>query len=855
MDNRREFIKKAAMMAGATGLAGILPPSIQRALAIDPAPGTSWLDAEHVVILMQENRSFDHCYGTLQGVRGYQDPRAIRLPDGNPVWLQTNEAGETYAPFRLDIKDTKATWMGSLPHNWTNQQDARNEGRYDKWLQAKQPDNEEYKHMPLTLGHYDRRDLPFYYALADAFTVCDQNFCSSLTGTTPNRLHLFTGTIRDEQNGHTRARVRNEDTDYGVEAAWTTFPERLEDAGVDWKIYQNELNCYLGFEGEEEDWLSNFSDNPIEWFSQFNVRYSPAYMGLLPQKIASLMKEVAEWQEKIASLPAGSADMENAQKELATRQGLLKILQHDQALIKPEDYEKLSQRAKNLHEKAFVRNNKDPHFHELSSLQYEDGDVHHEMKAPKGDVLHQFREDVKGGKLPTVSWLVAPENFSDHPGAPWYGAWYVSEVMDILTQDPEVWKKTIFILCYDENDGYFDHVPPFVAPDPQRPETGLVSPGIDAAVEYVTREQDLLRSTESEARAGAIGLGYRVPLLIASPWSRGGYVNSQVFDHTSILQMLEKFLTHRKGHPIEETNINAWRRTVCGDLSSVFRPYKGERVALPAFLEKDAVLEGINKAKYRQVPADYTKLTPAEIAQFRHDPMSSPFMPRQEKGVRPSCALPYELYVSASLMEDKSAVLLDMRAENIVFKERSSGSPFTVYSYGKEYKVRNYAVKAGGQLMDRIPLTDFEDGRYEIHVHGPNGYFRGFSGSREDPPVSAVVFYEFDREEKPTGRIQLKFLNTDTARHYTVRIRDNAYKAPEQELVLATVGTEGFKPVVILDTSANHGWYDYSISIEGAGEGASDGTGKAAGSFGRRYAGRVETGTDGYSDPAMGHAI
>jgi phospholipase C len=74
-----------------------------------------------------------------------------------------------------------------------------------------------------------------------------------------------------------------------------------------------------------------------------------------------------------------------------------------------------------------------------------------------------------------------PCNFSDHPGAPWYGAWYVSEVMDILTNKPEVWKKTIFILCYDENDGYFDHVPPYVVPHPGNPATGLVSEGIDAS--------------------------------------------------------------------------------------------------------------------------------------------------------------------------------------------------------------------------------------------------------------------------------------------------------------------------------------------------------------------------------------
>src|SRR6186997_951163 len=145
MDNRREFIKKAAMLSGAAGIFNALPDSIQKALAIDPRVGSTYLDAEHVVILMQENRSFDHCYGTLQGVRGFNDPRAIRLPNNNLVWLQSNANNETFLPFRLNIKDTKATWMGSLPHSWTDQVDARNEGKYDQWLQAKRSGNKEYQ--------------------------------------------------------------------------------------------------------------------------------------------------------------------------------------------------------------------------------------------------------------------------------------------------------------------------------------------------------------------------------------------------------------------------------------------------------------------------------------------------------------------------------------------------------------------------------------------------------------------------------------------------------------------------------------------------------------------------------------
>ena len=166
MDTRREFLKKAALLAGSAGLGSGLSASIEKAWAIAPAPGSTYLDAEHVVILMQENRSFDHCYGALRGVRGFNDPRAITLPNKNRVWLQTNRAGQTFAPFRLNLHDTKATWMSSLPHSWTNQVDARNEGKYDRWLDVKPSGHREYAHMPLTLGYYDRQDIPFYYALA-----------------------------------------------------------------------------------------------------------------------------------------------------------------------------------------------------------------------------------------------------------------------------------------------------------------------------------------------------------------------------------------------------------------------------------------------------------------------------------------------------------------------------------------------------------------------------------------------------------------------------------------------------------------------------------------------------------------
>src|ERR1700722_5255465 len=291
MQSRRDFLKKAAMLAGAAGFSAGVPESVQRAFAIEPEPGTTWKDAEHVVILMQENRSFDHALGTLKGVRGFNDPRAIRQANGNSIFLQTNLSGETYAPWRLDIKDTKITWMGSIPHSRNSQVDAWNEGHHDQWIDAKRSGNPAYGYMPITMGHYTREDLPFYYALADAFTVCYQNYCSAMTSTTPNRLFFWTGTVRDEKHGASRGFLSNDQIMIGGQK-WKTFPERLQEAGVSWKFYQNNLAQTSGLNGEEQSWLGNFGTNVLEAFSAYNT---PAY----EYAGANLQKDLAIREERI----------------------------------------------------------------------------------------------------------------------------------------------------------------------------------------------------------------------------------------------------------------------------------------------------------------------------------------------------------------------------------------------------------------------------------------------------------------------------------------------------------------------------------------------------------------------------
>ncbi len=815
MDTRREFLKKAALLSGAAGVLNALPESIQAALAINPEAGTTFLDAEHVVILMQENRSFDHCYGMLQGVRGFNDPRALRLADGKPVWLQTNPAGETYGPFRLNMHETNSTWMGSLPHSWTNQVDARNEGRYDKWLVAKPSGHRDYSKMPLTLGYYDREDIPFYYAMADAFTVCDQHFCSSLTGTTPNRLYLWSGKVRESNDDSKPPCVRNEEVSYGREASWTTFPERLEDNGISWKIYQNELSLPSGFKGEEEDWLANFTDNPIEWFSQYNVRFASGYRNHLENQFNNLPKEIEDLKAKPES--------DETKKQLTEKTRQLANVTVEREKWSQQNWDKLSARAKSIHQKAFTINAGDPNYRQLETITYKDEDTERTVQVPKGDIYHQFRKDVETGNLPTVSWLIGPCNFSDHPGAAWYGAWYVSEALDILTKNPEVWKKTIFILTYDENDGYFDHIPPYVAPNPQRPETGKVSPGIDTAVEFVTLESDSARKSPAQARESAIGLGYRVPMVIASPWSRGGCVNSQVFDHTSPLQFLELWLTHRTGKSIRETNISEWRRTICGDLTSAFQPYNGEKIELPETLNRNKVVEGIHRAKFKQPPSNYKGLDEAAIELAKLAPKKSNFIPKQEKGTRKACPLPYQLIADGGLSPDQSRFSISLGNKTI-------GAPFNAYAYfsAGNMQARSYAVKSGTQLTDSWNLDQFEGGRYHVRIDGPNGFLREFRGSVEDPKVSFTFSYA------KNGNLEVRISN-NSAKSVTIRANDNAYGLKEKKQSVAANG----KGVLTVDTKASFGWYDVTIAVEGA-------TG-----FAIQAAGRVETGKWLRTDPAM----
>lgn len=776
--DRREFLEKSSILLAGLGTSNVLHPAILKALAIEPAAQSTFYDAEHVVILMQENRSFDHAFGALKGVRGFLDKRTFIKQDGHSAFFQKEKTGKYAAPARLDLRNTKSTWMSSLPHSWENQQQAFNKGKYDQWLQAKASGNENYKNIPLTLGYYNREDLPFYYQLADAFTIFDQYFCSSMTGTTPNRLFHWSGTLREQQNGKSKANVVNDDIDYDKarQAKWKSFPEILEKQNVSWRIYQNEISLPKGLSGEQEAWLSNFTDNPIEWFSKFNVKFSKGYYEHIPNIIASLKQEVLKKPNQKERLEA-----------------IITELQEDLVKYHPDNYSKLSQQEKNLHEKAFTTNSKDPDYHNLEIGKDEHGE---RLVVPKGDVLFQFRKDVEEKKLPSVSWLVAPEHFSDHPGSPWYGAWYISEVLNILTKDPEMWKKTIFIINYDENDGYFDHVIPFAPPlNPSQP----VDINGKSGVEYVDKAQEYMSDPslkDYEKAEGTVGLGYRVPMIIASPWTKGGFVNSEVSDHTSVLQFLEKFILKKFNKNVHVDNISEWRRAICGDLTSAFN---APNIKAPKmdYLDQKDYAKTINAAKNKPVP---------QLKWYSENELKNNLLEIQERGMKPSHPLPYNFHVNL----EAGKIRMTNAKEN--------GVPLHLYDrtqLNNHHYYFSYALYSGQELSH--PAR--QSGSYDYEIFGPNGFFRKFKGN--NIPESEISLIN------NTSKSQVELV-VKNGQKESITL-ENMYEKTKKAISI-------HKPEekIVIDLIPFKGWYDLKVTL---------------GEHIWHFAGRLETGKVSVSDP------
>lgn len=688
-NDRRNLLK----LASAGALAAAFPESIQRALAVEPHRRTGSIkDVEHVVILMQENRAFDHYFGAMRGVRGFGDKHPARLPNGESVFSQPDGAGGRVLPFHPDAPDLGMQFLVDLPHGWQDTHAAWNGGKYDAWIPNKSPQ---------TMAFLRREDIPFHYALADAFTVCDAYYCSFLGATDPNRYHMWSGWVGNDGKGGGPV-LGNDEAGY----SWKTYPERLEAHGISWKLYQD---IGLGLDADHywgwgPPYIGNYGDNSLLYFLQYQ------------------------------NAPEGSP------LALKARTG------------------------------TDIKNG--------------------------GTLFDQFRADVANDRLPQVSWLVAPEVHTEHGNWPSnYGAWYASRMLEALWANPEVWKKTVLFYMYDENDGFFDHlVPPT---PPQSRAQGL------STISTVNE----VYPGDPKHVPGPYGLGVRVPMMVISPWSKGGWVNSEVFDHTSLIKFLEaRFAQHRPG--LIEPNITPWRRAVVGDLTSTldFTHPSPSVVHLPStasYVPPDS-----------DTHPDYVPAVPAR----QH-------MPKQEPGVRPARPLPYELYTVGDLDPLVDSVKL-------LFANRGSqAAVFQVRSGDNQAGPWTYTVGPRDHVSETWNYGAMVQDSYDLSVFGPNGFFRqykgGVRGKRGANLVSSATY------ERDPG-ITLEIVNRGRRRE-ELRIYD-AYAGQTSKHHLEPGG------VLVWHWSLEdtYGWYDLTISVAGDAL------------FRQQLAGHVENGQNSASDPALG---
>jgi len=698
---RRDFLRFAAGSLGAAAAAAMLPPAIRKALALPANNATGTIqDIEHIVILMQENRSFDHYFGTLRGVRGFGDPRPVMLPGGPPVWQQPNGAG-ALLPFRPHAGDLGLQYMQGTPHNWPDSHGAWNTGRYDAWVENK---------GTTTMAYFTRTDIPFHYALADAFTVCDAYHCSLLGSTDPNRYHMWTGWVGNDGSGGGPV-IDNSELGYD----WSTYPERLETAGISWKIYQDigdGLDAAGSWGWTQDPFIGNYGDNSLLYFNQYR-----------------------------------NATPGNA-----------------------------------LYDKARTGTN----------------------VADGGTYFDVLEADVANGTLPQVSYIVAPEAFSEHSNWPAnFGAWYVAQVLDILTSNPDLWSKTALFITYDENDGFFDHVVPPYAP--WSSSVGLST--VDTTNEYF--------EGGGNYGPGPYGLGNRVPMIIVSPWTRGGWVCSEVFDHTSLIRFIER--RFGDGNPnLTETNITPWRRAVCGDLTSAFN-----------FVSPNADLPPLPSTNGYE-PPDHN----------RHDdfvptPPATQQLPLQEPGVRPARALPYAFEVGGRIDADNGRYWLDFDNSG------EAAAAFQVYAGNRPDGPWTYTAGAGATVSDYWSAVEATHGIYDLSVYGPNGFLRIFvgdmivatSGSGASPEVSASY-------DAVGDNLMLHLVN-DGAADCVLTLSANRYSdAPEQTIALAA----GQSTDIAWPLSDSARWYDISLVSDHDKW------------YQRRLAGHIENGQPSTSDPAYGES-
>ncbi|MEP7257745.1 MAG: phospholipase C, phosphocholine-specific [Flavitalea sp.] len=700
--NRRKFIT----MATGTGIATALwTPLLVKALAVEAHNATRSInDVKHIVILMQENRSFDHYFGTMKGVRGFGDRFPVPLKSGERAFHQS-DGSRVIPPYRADGKNANAALVTGTPHDFSDMQAAWNQGKYGFWPLFK---------TPYSMVYYTREEIPFQYAMAESFTICDAYHCSIATGTDPNRVIFWSGSNFNPEKRAAGINCTDQDSEpvnlrcwitgalpepgysyKGNAFKWPTIPDVLEKEGISWRIYQNPNDNWTG------------AMNGCLAFESFRE-------------------------------------------------------------AKP------------------------------GSPIYENGMRHWTIENLKNDVLNNT--------LPQVSWVLPSQEDSEHPGAPsspYRGADFTHAVLDAITSNPEVWSKTVFFLTFDENDGFFDHVPAPAAPSYNLDNTLAGKSTVDLGGMYFDNgnsEHNYIDKRDTiSGNLRPYGLGPRVPMYILSPWSKGGWVNSEVADHTSVGQFIEKCFG------VTIPAITPWHRAVSGDLTSAF----------DFVTPNDPKFPKMPDTSDHQIRDEASKRLPEVVAP------ETPSSLYQEKGTRFSRALPYRLHCRFE------AVKNDNRVKLIFENKGMAGAVYHVYDLNNLDNIpKRYSVEAGKSLDDEWDLS--ANGQYDLEIFAPNGFFQKIAGSLWTNEPVVIIDYNHRR-----GGISVAMWNTGTT-PLRINVSSNAYGYATDEPFDIAPGKKRKKKWALADSG---NWYDFSVKSENG--------------FLYRFAGRVETGKHSISDPAM----
>ncbi|MFJ7910643.1 alkaline phosphatase family protein [Kitasatospora sp. NPDC096204] len=640
-----------------------LPQSLKDAMKRQPPKG-GLKAVKHVVLLMQENRSFDHYFGKgFDGVRGFEDRNTVLQSDGRtPVLRQPGSTGPQQ--WQIPSVDTD----NDLNHNWTGGHEAWHEGWYDRWVAAK---------TAATMGFYDQPEVVgFYRRLADAFTICDGYYSSVIGETTSNRNYFFSGFGGWEPTG---ARVTGPDAHVREKTTskeaynWTSYPELLEAGGVSWQVYQ--------------EW-DNFYDNNLEFHEEFRRIALKVLGGSSKLKNRHSLYNFYHPTDNDGS-PPGPDDI--SQADLDALDGEVK---------------KLSPSERSLFERGLRRHKPAKNGGGVDNLR---------------GFVQAFADDVKANKLPQVSYLIASARDSEHPGnsSPGFGQQVVYQVLDAIASSDDVWDSTILLIGYDENGGLFDHVPPPVPP---------------------------WRWADEFVEGLPIGLGARVPMIAVSPWTVGGYVNSQVFDHTSQVRFLESWLG------VHQPAISRWRRTVAGDLSSVF---------------------------------DFKRTTAVTDLY-------------QGSGPRRARPLPYQPDAHLAFDDDTQMFILRMHNSG------TDSVHFTLYPYADEYEAPQH-FDVLGAAVEAVPV---KGGAYDFTLVGPNGFRREFAGRTTGDSALVDVATTVD-EKEPELKLTVTNRGSSPVKVKLARTEGGYGEADPQE---KEVPANGQSVTMTWEARDTHGWYDATLT-------------------------------------------